>query len=811
MAIRDSGSRAGSPTDASDDDAPERELDQLFLLHATALQAGAAVSRWWLQLRADVQDATTERSLDDVLRNSLHGIAEALGADAVALLLAEPSGELTVRAAVGMQPELWRQVSIASGTGMAGKVVAERRPMVVPDLSAIEVVSTTLRDSGMRSLVAVPVTAGDEVIGVVHADSVELDHFDQRDAGLLQVVADRLAAAIERVKLFEAERSARERAEAVADRLGRLQRITAALSGDVSAAQVAGIVQSELAPELGGDVTSLGVWLLQGNRLCLLREWDADPDVRLYGDMDLDEARPAPQAVQAGTALWLGSRAEVEAAFASPDQAPLEAQAVAVLPLAVEGRALGVLALGFGREREFATEERIFLWVVAQQAAEALHRADLREARARAAAEHAFLADVSAALGASLDPGEILRGSVRLMVPQLADMVSVHLFDELGVLRRVAMSHRDPEREADFVANGQDSEYESRSVLATLAAAQGRPVLLSADAFAPPAGAALDAAHEELLADLDIGSAIAVPLTARGEDLGLLGLLRVSSSPALTENELELAAEIGLRTSHAIDNALQHQRRIEVARALQASLLPPALSPVPGAEVAAVFHPATAGVDVGGDFYDLFPVEDGRWVLMIGDVSGSGPAAAALTAQVRHGARVAARAGLEPAAVVAAVNATLDETTGSEWFCTMVYAELVPHEAGIDLQVICAGHIPPLVMRAGHVEEVDCQGPLLGVLPSAAFSAKRLRLGPGHALVLVTDGATEARPRGRHGLDSFFGEERLRQALASVSEGDAKSLVEAVAWSVLEFTGGQLGDDLALVALRATPDQNFAQ
>jgi sigma-B regulation protein RsbU (phosphoserine phosphatase) len=208
---------------------------------------------------------------------------------------------------------------------------------------------------------------------------------------------------------------------------------------------------------------------------------------------------------------------------------------------------------------------------------------------------------------------------------------------------------------------------------------------------------------------------------------------------------------------------------------------------------------------VGGDFYDLFPVDDSRWVLMIGDVSGSGPAAAALTAQVRHGARVAARAGLDPAAVVSAVNATLDETTGSEWFCTMVYTELVPHRDGIDLQVICAGHVPPLVVRNGVVEELESQAPLLGVLPEASFASRRLRLAPGHVLVMLTDGATEARRHGEHGPEAFFGEDRVLEVVTKAADLDAQGIVDALAGAVIDHTGGQLDDDLAVVALRALP------
>lgn len=802
---------AGTPVEETGPGASsERDLDQLFLLHATALQAGDAVARWWFQLRADVQDATNEDSLDDVLRSSLTGMAEALGADAAAVLLADDTGRLVVRTAIGMQPELWREVDIAQGAGMAGRVVAERRPLVVDDLSTIEVASDTLRHSGVRSLVAVPIVTGDRVIGVVHADSYELARFSPADARLLGVVADRLAAAIERVRLFQAERAARAHAEAVAERLGRLQRITAALSGDLDAERVADVVLSELSPEIGLEVASRVIWLLDGDRLRLLRDWEAAPHAKPFAEMHVDDPLPGPEAVRTGRPLWLSSRREIDAYPALRD-AGVEAGAIAVLPLVVEGRSFGLLAVGYDDERDFAPEERIFLSVVAQQAADAFHRAELREARARAAADNAFLADLSAALGASLDAGTILERGVRLLVPRMGDMVSVHLFDELGVLRRVALAHRDPEVESRLAEAGQESEYESRSVLAVLASAGGRPMVLPREAPDVAAEAALDAEHEEMLRHFEIGPAIAVPLTARGEDLGLLGLMRLAGSPAYDASELELVSEIGRRTSHAVDNALQHQRRVEVARALQASLLPPALVPVPGAEVAAVFHPASAGVDVGGDFYDLFPLDGGRWVLMIGDVSGSGPAAAALTAQVRHGARVAARAGLDPAAVVAAVNTTLDETTGSEWFCTMVYAELVPHEHGIDLQVICAGHPPPLVVRSGEVEEVACQAPLLGVMPQASFPAQRLRLGPGHALVLVTDGATEARPRGHHGIDSFFGDARLRQAVAGAAGRDAEGMVEAISAAVLDFSGGQLGDDLAIVALVAAPPSTTAR
>jgi len=605
---------------------------------------------------------------------------------------------------------------------------------------------------------------------------------------------------MEQVRLFQAERSARARAEAAAERLGRLQRITAALSGDLEVADVCTIVLSELGGEVGPDASSRTMWLVDGDRLRLVADWATGGSVA-FAEMGLDEPLPGPTALRNREPLWLGSREDLFM-FPRLRHADVQAHAVAVLPLVVGDEPLGIVALGYDEERRFDLEERNFLTVAAQQAAQALARARLRTARARAAADSAFLAEVSAALGASLDTAVILRRAVDLVVPHMADMASVHMIDELGEPRRAAMAHRDPDVHAELNA-GEDNDLERRSVRRTLREAAGKPMLLPGPGGEMATATALDEEHEEILRDLGATWAIAVPLVSRGEALGLLGLLRVRGSQPYTHDDLALASEVGHRVAQALDNSLQHQRRIEVARALQASLLPPALVPVPGADVAAVFHPATAGIDVGGDFYDLFPLGQDRWVLMIGDVSGSGPAAAALTAQVRHGARVAARAGLEPAAVVAAVNATLDETTGSEWFCTMVYIELRPHPDGIDMQVICAGHPPPLVLRNGHVEVVECQGPLLGVMPTASFPPARLRLGPGHGIVMVTDGATEARPRGSHGPDSFFGEQRLLQVVEAVSDGSAGRLVEAVSAAVLEFTEGQLGDDMAVVALVA--------
>lgn len=425
----------------------------------------------------------------------------------------------------------------------------------------------------------------------------------------------------------------------------------------------------------------------------------------------------------------------------------------------------------------------------------------------RVAANAQFLADVSTMFSWSLDVNETLNSTAHLMVPKIADMAAVHLFDEIGVLRRVALAHRDPKAEIRPVQLESEQGSEAPNALLALATESGRTAVLAPGNGALSVQVVLDEASSNHLLALGMTSALAVPLVARGETLGLLGLYRFANSPSYDVTDIAFAEELSRRAAVAIDNALAHRRRADVARALQASLLPPTLSNLPGVEVSATFHPAGEGVEVGGDFYDVFPLGDNRWVLMIGDVSGSGPAAAALTAQVRHGARVAARAGLAPAAVVAAINTSLDETTGSEWFCTMVYAELSLHDVGADLQIVCAGHPPPLVLRGEAVEAVGVQGPLLGVLPLASFGVRSVRLGPGHALVMVTDGALEARSTTSEVStpDGFFGQERLERTVRNCAGQPASFIVEAIADEVISLSGGQLSDDLAILAVRRDP------
>jgi sigma-B regulation protein RsbU (phosphoserine phosphatase) len=254
--------------------------------------------------------------------------------------------------------------------------------------------------------------------------------------------------------------------------------------------------------------------------------------------------------------------------------------------------------------------------------------------------------------------------------------------------------------------------------------------------------------------------------------------------------------------------AASEERHRRLAEDLQSSLLPPDLPQPTGTELAAVYRPGGTGATVGGDFYDLVDLDDSSWLLVIGDVEGTGPVAASITAAVRYAIRAGAVRTSDPADVLHTANAVLLRHGAPTGTCTV--ACVLARRAGdrIDLRAASAGHPLPLILRGGTcaVEELGSPGPLLGSLPEIDLPTAGTILAPGDVLVLYTDGVTEARYRNAAGDLELFGEERLQSLLASARGADATDIARRVETSVLQFQSGQLADDLAVLTLRATGD-----
>ncbi|GAA2278115.1 SpoIIE family protein phosphatase [Streptomyces hawaiiensis] len=251
-------------------------------------------------------------------------------------------------------------------------------------------------------------------------------------------------------------------------------------------------------------------------------------------------------------------------------------------------------------------------------------------------------------------------------------------------------------------------------------------------------------------------------------------------------------------------------RLADALAVLQRSLVPDSLPAVPGLETAVHYHTASPD-QLGGDFYDLFPVAGDRWAFFLGDVCGKGPEAASLTSLTRYTLRAAAHHDPDPASALRTLNAVLHERytgDGNPRYCTCIFGTVEPggEHGGTVVRLASGGHPPALVLRAdGTAEFLPTPGGLLiGVVPGAPIGTAETVLAPGDTLVLYTDGLTEARLG--PGRDDLYGEDALH-AFATEQAPAAPHEVITALTGLLKSFGDGLDDDTALLALGvpATP------
>jgi len=292
---------------------------------------------------------------------------------------------------------------------------------------------------------------------------------------------------------------------------------------------------------------------------------------------------------------------------------------------------------------------------------------------------------------------------------------------------------------------------------------------------------------------------LGVPVKARyGEILGAL-FAGGAEPEAFGASELELAQALAGYLGARFDSLSLSLERAHVAGALQQTLLPPALPDIPGLDVAARYRPAQAVARVGGDFYDIFELSDGAWGLIIGDVSGVGPEAAALTGVARYGARAVASGDHSPVELLRQLNQTLVQLRLREKFCTLLYAVLRPGGGKVTIELANGGHPHPFVLRAnGRVEEVVVPGMLLGAFEEVQVEAREVSLEPGDLIVFYTDGVTEA----HGGPGGFFEAEGLAGALATCAGASAGSVARNIEVAVLDHQAGSARDDVAVLVVR---------
>jgi anti-sigma regulatory factor (Ser/Thr protein kinase) len=429
-------------------------------------------------------------------------------------------------------------------------------------------------------------------------------------------------------------------------------------------------------------------------------------------------------------------------------------------------------------------EERDLVELVAHRIATAVESRWLRAVDQHRRGWLTYLADTSELLGQTLDVDLAVAVVPQVVVPRLGLWCAVHLLDGNARLRLAALTHADENEIAELrtaldpSAHG-DLQSRLRELLGVTPMAGGGPPVR----FTVPT------------------DGVAVALRARGTTLGTLSVGRPADRPHSPE-DVVLIGDIARRAGLAIHNAQSTAAHVAVSQALQQALLPRALPVVPGVDFAADYITASAGGDVGGDFYDVLTIDPARWLVSTGDVCGKGPRAAARTGQVRDVLRVLAREGNSLDRTMELLNDVMMEAGDPLQFSTLAAAMVTRSHPGrppgLTVDLVLAGHLQPVLVRAGGTAElVGSYGTALGLVDRVHVECTRHGLDPGDALLLYTDGVTERR-RGKE----QFGSERLLDAARSAAGGTATQLVAAVRTAVESFSSAP-HDDIALLAVRA--------
>jgi PAS domain S-box-containing protein len=446
------------------------------------------------------------------------------------------------------------------------------------------------------------------------------------------------------------------------------------------------------------------------------------------------------------------------------------------------------------------TEERRARDQLQRLTLDALEAAD----RERVSSERlAFLGRVNDALAAANDQSALMRNVVAAAVPRLGDWCSIFVLPPDGSpIPDVEIAHTDPAMVAyarelmERFPFDPDADRGAPRVIRT-----GRAELITDVAELDLDSADVSDDARAVLERLQLRSAITVPLIKRGRVLGALQLIMSRSGRLYGPDDLALAEAVGVRIASSLQNQRLSDEQRHIAQTLQASLLPSELPKVPGLDIAVRYWAKGEGVDVGGDFYDIFEIRDGLWAFVLGDVCGAGPQAAATAGLLRHTIAASAWHGDWPEEVLHSLNRTMRNRDAGP-FCTVLYGTVEATAAGPKLTVVCGGHpLPVLVGPDGSAEPFGQPGTLIGPLERVDAHETSRVLTPGDTLVAYTDGATDLPPP--HGLD----ESDVTKLIGSVVAGadTAEQVADGMHRELHRIRPiDERDDDIALLVLRAT-------
>jgi GAF domain-containing protein len=575
-----------------------------------------------------------------------------------------------------------------------------------------------------------------------------------------------------------------------AARLQQLARVTGELGAAETIDEVVEAAVKHLADAIGAAVTTL--MLRDGDELVLVGGHGLQDGVaERWHRFPIEHRNPASEAAREARPVLVNDRDEIAARYPDMVADTPDGRSVVGLPLGTTGAPVGVAGLTFEDAWLPGPGELDLLMTFAEACGQAIRRVRARTDAEERASQLEFLADVSAELARSLDYRSTLAQVANLIVPVLADWCAVDIL-ERGELTTLAVAHSDPAKVAwawelqRRYPPDRSSPTGVRNVVRT-----GRSELYESITDEMLVAAARDEEHLRLCRELDLRSAIVVPLNVHDRTFGAITLIRAERDRRYGPADLAMAEDLGRRAATAIENAQLHSATSDVARELQRAVLPADLDTIPGWRVAAYSQPGDAS-GVGGDFYDAVPLPDGRLAVFIGDVMGHGVQAAAAMASLRASVRAFMSVDPAPAAVLDYLHKMFDLLSITQ-LVSLVYLVIDPAKATLDL--VNAGHCPPVIVAKDSAVRFASTPPRrpLGterdVCRSATFPFEAT-----DTLLLYTDGLVERRTEN---IDE--GLERVRDQATLLTGADLPEALRLLVDGVQRDLGD---DDVTALAVR---------
>jgi len=745
------------------------------------------------------KSVTSTLDLSEIMRQAAALIHEKFGYPHVSLFSVHPNRRLVVyEAGSGKRSEKLEghAIPLDSGKGIMPWVARSGQTVLANDVTKDErYVPSPLPPRNTRSELCVPLIFNEKVVGLLDIQSDSLNAFTVEDQLMFESVADTMAAAIRNADLYRSEKWRRQTADSLRD-------VAGLISTNAGVEEVLETILSELDRNLPIDISA--IWLLEDGDLCLSAVHGCDP-VQLEGVCVTDPTAAYAMAEALISDVPIIRRPDDPMWPAGLTAGYEENYSSIAAPLRVGDRPLGVLTLEHHTAGRYGHEAQAITTTFASYAAVAIENARLYDAAQEQAYASAALLQIAQAVVSLNDLDEILSAIIRIM-PILVGVhrAALYRWEAENEIFTASQEYGFSEEEKFWLT---EKEFKPESFpLLDLARKENRLVFFPVETDESPISWLGIRPEVQVKADVDDAERLlmAVPLSIKNDQFGIMLVEEAEGSRRFRSRRIEIINGIAQQAALAIQNDLLQQEmvvrerletEVQLARQIQQTFIPQTLPRYSAWQLAARWRTAR---QVGGDFYDVIELPNGKLGLFIADVADKGMSAALFMALTRTLVRAAVNETGSPAEAMHRVNDQLLPDTQQGMFVTAVYGVL-DVESG-DFTFVNAGHNPPFWVKAnGDIEKLTRTGIALGVVEQPEMIERSISLMVGDRLLMYTDGLTEAfSPSG-----DMFGEERLIDVLRSLRDNTAEEILALVEDRLNEFSDPiPPADDLTMLVVR---------